>query len=42
MSGGAPTWMTPGAVVAPVTTVFGRTGSIIGQSGDYTTTLVTE
>jgi predicted heme/steroid binding protein len=27
---------------APVTSVFGRTGAIIAQSGDYTTTLVTE
>jgi hypothetical protein len=27
---------------APVTSVFGRLGAIIAQSGDYTTTLVTE
>jgi predicted heme/steroid binding protein len=27
---------------APVTSVFGRTGAITAQSGDYTTTLVTE
>lgn len=27
---------------APVTSVFGRTGDVIAQSGDYTTTLVTE
>lgn len=27
---------------APVTSVFGRIGAIIAQSGDYTTTLVTE
>jgi predicted heme/steroid binding protein len=27
---------------APVTSVFGRTGAVIAQSGDYTTTLVTE
>ncbi len=27
---------------APVTSVFGRTGAIVAQSGDYTTTLVTE
>jgi predicted heme/steroid binding protein len=27
---------------APVTSVFGRTGDIIAQSGDYSTTLVTE
>lgn len=25
-----------------VTTVFGRNGAVIGQSGDYTTTLVAE
>jgi hypothetical protein len=28
--------------IAPVTSVFGRTGDVIAQSGDYTTTLVTE
>jgi predicted heme/steroid binding protein len=27
---------------APVTSVFGRTGAVVAQSGDYTTTLVTE
>jgi predicted heme/steroid binding protein len=27
---------------APVTSVFGRTGAVIAQSGDYSTTLVTE
>jgi hypothetical protein len=27
---------------APVTSVFGRTGAVIAQSGDYTTTLVAE
>lgn len=27
---------------APVTSVFGRTGAIVAQSGDYSTTLVTE
>jgi hypothetical protein len=27
---------------APVTSVFGRTGAIVAESGDYTTTLVTE
>ena len=26
----------------PVTSVFGRTGAVVAQSGDYTTTLVTE
>jgi hypothetical protein len=34
--------MTPGAAASPVVTVFGRTGSIIGQSGDYTTSLIVE
>jgi len=28
--------------VAPVTSVFGRTGAVVAASGDYTTTLVTE
>ena len=42
MSGGVPTWMTLGAVVAPVDSVFGRTGPIIAQNGDYSTTQVTE
>ena len=27
---------------APVTSVFGRTGTVVAQSGDYSTTLVTE
>ena len=27
---------------APVTSVFGRTGAVVAQSGDYSTTLVTE
>ena len=42
MSGGVITWMTPEVVSIPVLSIFGRTGSIVGQSGDYTTTLVTE
>ena len=42
MSGGLPVWLTPAAVSVPVTTVFGRTGSIIGQAGDYTTSLIAE
>mgnify|MGYP006916469324 CR=1 FL=1 len=42
MSGGVPTWMTPGAVVSPVSSVFGRTGAITPQAGDYTTDQVTE
>jgi len=28
--------------IAPVTSVFARTGAVVAQSGDYTTTLVTE
>jgi predicted heme/steroid binding protein len=28
--------------IAPVTSVFGRIGDVVAQSGDYTTTLVTE
>lgn len=28
--------------IAPVTSVFGRTGDVVAQNGDYTTTLVTE
>ena len=42
MSGGAPVWLSPGAVSIPVSSVFGRTGAVIAQSGDYTTTQVTE
>ena len=42
MSGGVVTWLTPAAVSTPVNTVFGRTGSIIAQAGDYTTSLITE
>jgi hypothetical protein len=30
------------AYVAPVTSVFGRTGAVVAASGDYTTALVTE
>jgi hypothetical protein len=29
-------------IFIPVTSVFGRTGAVVAQSGDYTTTLVTE
>jgi hypothetical protein len=37
---GAGTWLAlPGA---PVSSVFGRTGTVVAASGDYTTTLVTE
>jgi hypothetical protein len=40
MSGGAPVWITiPSALV---TSVFGRTGAILGVAGDYNTSLVTE
>ena len=42
MSGGIPTWLTPAAVSTPVNMVFGRTGSITAQAGDYTTNLITE
>ena len=42
MSGGAPIWLTPETVSVPVTSVFGRTGSVIGQAGDYTTSLIAE
>lgn len=42
MSGGIPVWLTPTAVSVPVTSVFGRTGSVIGQAGDYTTSLIAE
>jgi hypothetical protein len=42
MSGGIPTWVVPGAATAPVTSVFGRIGSISAQSGDYNTSMITE
>jgi hypothetical protein len=42
MSGGAPVWLSPGAVSIPVNSVFGRTGAILGVAGDYNTSLVTE
>jgi trimeric autotransporter adhesin len=42
MSGWAPVWVNPSAVSIPVSSVFGRTGAVIAQSGDYTTTQVTE
>ncbi len=34
--------MAPGVVSIPILTVFGRTGSITTQTGDYTTSQVTE
>ncbi len=42
MSGGVPTWTNPASVTASVGSVFGRTGSILAQSGDYNTMFVTE
>jgi ACT domain-containing protein len=42
MSGGSPIWLTPGAVSIPVNSIFGRTGSVTAQVGDYTTDQVTE
>lgn len=38
---GTPVW-TDAANVAPVISMFGRTGSVIAQSGDYNTSQVTE
>ena len=37
---GVPTWITSTSV--PVTSVFGRIGSVTATIGDYTTSLVTE
>ena len=42
MSGGIPVWLSPAAVSVPVLSVFGRTGSILAQSGDYNTSMITE
>jgi hypothetical protein len=42
MSGGVPTWIVPSVVSIPVLSVFGRTGTIVGNTGDYTTSLVLE
>jgi hypothetical protein len=39
-STGVLSWTTPSS--APVTSVFGRTGAVTAQAGDYTTTQVTE
>ncbi len=41
MSGNSSIW-TSASFLTPVTSVFGRTGSVIGQVGDYTTDFVTE
>jgi hypothetical protein len=38
---GTPVW-TDAANIAPVVSIFGRTGAVIAQSGDYTTSQVTE
>ena len=42
MSGGVPTWISFSAAAVPVTTVFGRSGPITAELGDYTTTLILE
>jgi hypothetical protein len=46
MVGGLPTWSTPSLFATGgsglVGSVFGRTGSVIAQIGDYTTTQVLE
>lgn len=42
MSGGIPTWTNPASVSSSVSSVFGRTGSILAVSGDYDSMLVTE
>ncbi len=40
--GGVPAWAAASGGGGSVTSVFGRTGLVTAQSGDYTTTLVTE
>ena len=42
MSGGIPVWLSPASVSVPVLSVFGRTGSILPQSGDYNTSMISE
>ena len=42
MSGSQFVWKNPTTVGSSVTSIFGRTGDILGQIGDYTTALVTE
>ena len=42
MSGGLPTWINPISGSSTIDSVFGRTGTVIAQSGDYNTMLVTE
>lgn len=42
MSGGQIVWRDPSIASSLVTSVFGRTGSVMAQAGDYTTDFVTE
>jgi hypothetical protein len=42
MSGGVVTWVNPTTVSVPVNSVFGRTGSILSQTGDYISDQVIE
>lgn len=42
MSGSQIVWKDPSVASSLVTSVFGRTGSVIAQTGDYTTDMVTE
>lgn len=42
LSGGSAVWVNPGTVSVPVDTVFGRTGDILGMTGDYISDQVTE
>jgi hypothetical protein len=42
MSGGSIVWVNPATVSVPVTSVFGRTGAILGATGDYISDQVTE
>lgn len=42
MVAGSPAWVNPASVSVPVDSVFGRTGDILAQAGDYNTMLVTE
>ncbi len=46
MSGGVPTWKPnsgTGVVgIGSISSIFGRTGSIVAQIGDYTTDLIAE
>lgn len=42
MSGGLPTWVTPTVITIPVSSVFGRTGDVLGMTGDYLSDQVIE